>query len=520
MSNDYPLPGSKMSASVRVFGVPELANIICGFADRQDCARLMRVCHYLFLLGRAFVWNHVTGAIRLLRLMPGKLNTQSRSKKYLTAVIDTSRFDLYAPFVESLEISCRPNGDHRIEGKWRTHLVHAQNTVWLPKLRRLSYTRPGDLEEDQLDYVLLFLSASIQRIKITFGGPYPLWQSLSSASRVLHAVSRRCPRLEHLEISPGEPFLDPDDDFVFSREAFTIHEQMSQLTSLRSLFTSPAIFQPDVFRAISTYPCLETLLVQAPSEAGPVYDNYELSEASFLALRQLELRRIDPHVIKRMCSLEPFVRYLTWISISFADCGGADTWRYDGDAAEILCIIAKLCPQLTQLTFDTGFHATSDIIVSPDLIKTFRGLSLQHLDLTYVETEHIGWDTFLQALPVLEEFYLLSNCLGCIELRPFAIRLPRLRLLVIAEIYFDDIDDSPTSTSFDLQPCPSPIPVCVSSHFQVQRFNGRQLIAAVRYLHNLWPSAVFETHPSKGNKIKVINHMNRILSMLRRSSAS
>lgn len=70
-----------MAASERVFGIPELTNIICSYLDRGDCVRLLRVSRCLFSYVRHFVWEDVEGAIHLLRLFPGTMSAHTSNKR-------------------------------------------------------------------------------------------------------------------------------------------------------------------------------------------------------------------------------------------------------------------------------------------------------------------------------------------------------------------------------------------------------------------------------------------------------
>lgn len=83
LKTTFSLISREMTASGRVFEIPELTNIICGFLDRRDCTRLLRVSCCLFCYVRPFVWANVVGAIHLLRLSPGTLRADptSNSKK-------------------------------------------------------------------------------------------------------------------------------------------------------------------------------------------------------------------------------------------------------------------------------------------------------------------------------------------------------------------------------------------------------------------------------------------------------
>ncbi|KAG9082731.1 hypothetical protein FS749_006614 [Ceratobasidium sp. UAMH 11750] len=516
-----------MSPSERVFSVPELAYIICTFANQKDCGRLLRVNRSLFLCARTFAWRHVTGAIHLLRLMPATLSNQPSIQNHLVATINTSRLGIYAPFIESLEISRSPAKKYRIEGKWRISLAQAQSAPLLPNLRRLTYTGPRELDEDQLDYLALFLSPTIREIEITVRG-YPLWQSLSSASRFLNQVSHKCPDLGRLRFYPGRITSEPDPDWdvellAFTDSVFAIHEVMGRLGGLRSLTISPAVLQPDVFRVISTCPYLETLVVQSTSDGGPVYADYDLDDASFPALRHLELLCLDPNTIERLCSLEPLLRWLEHASVIYGDGCDEETWQFDRNRVESFYALVECCPSLTELKFDTG-GAGHEIMMVLDLLDLFRSRALRYLDLTVfsVPTEWVGWAELLYALPLVEELHFPLDTIDYLELRHFATKLPQLRYLALCSIDFDGFNATRDPKRV---PNPSLIPVRLNCGFHGVQPEG-QYTTVARYLHALWPNIVVEADIIEGRadnstryNTMVVNPINHALSELRRASA-
>ncbi|KAG9078141.1 hypothetical protein FRC06_008514, partial [Ceratobasidium sp. 370] len=362
-------------------------------------------------------------------------------RKNLITTTHTSRLGIYAAYIESLEISRSPTKDYRIEGRWRIGLAQTQNTPLLPNLRRLTYTGPQKVDEDQLEYLALFLSPTVREVEIATRGGYPLWQSLPLASKFLELLSRECPNLNHLRVYPGKltPDLSPDrylEMLTFTDGISTIRGAIARLGALRSLTISPAILHPDVFHVIATYPYLETLVIQSTAHGGPVYGDYGLDDASFPALRHLELIALDPHIIEKLCGLETFLRRLEHASVTFGT-GSDETWKFDGDRVESLYTLVEGCPELTELAFDTGPYG-HDILLMPELVDLFRSRALRYLDLSGLEasTEPTGWKELLSVFPLVEELHLL-NTVCYPELRHFATMLPRLRFLALSEVWSD-----------------------------------------------------------------------------------
>ena len=58
-------------AALKLFGIPELAHLICGTIRKRDNVNLMKVCRGLFYSILPFVWEEVNGPNPLVSLIPG-----------------------------------------------------------------------------------------------------------------------------------------------------------------------------------------------------------------------------------------------------------------------------------------------------------------------------------------------------------------------------------------------------------------------------------------------------------------
>lgn len=365
--------------------------------------------------------------------------------------IDTSRFELYAPFVTDLEISRLPGVPFRIEGRWRPFLMRSHARVLLPNLRRLSFETFGKFHEDQLGWIAMFLAPSLLEIQIC-AREQPIWINLSSASEMLRQISEKCPKLQTLTIFPGEPLYDQPipgtvmhegdstrwlDDILFSSPTASISTQIRQFGNLCSLTASPAMFHPDLFLAISELPCLNSLVVRSAAAGGPIYQYSGLSESSFSALKELELDEIDPRIIAHLCSLAPLVRNLEEVRIRFPDGDDARTWSFEGGRARsTIGVLSRLSPRLQHICLDVGQEQyTEEIQLSPMLVDALRCLPLRYLDLGSIDAD-VGplLNEFCAALPLLEVLYLSFETFSLRMLLPLAIHLPRLCYLELGDI--------------------------------------------------------------------------------------
>ncbi|KAG8768918.1 hypothetical protein FRC12_005275 [Ceratobasidium sp. 428] len=488
-----------ISVSERVFEISELVALICNFASQQDRVRLLQVNQCLFLYAGAFVWRHVPGAIHLLRLIPGMPACASIPPDISdcpTIKINTSRLELYAHFVQSLEVYHPLAKTYCIQNLWQAHRVpDVQQLSEFPKLHRLTYTCLGKLEENQLDYIPLFLSSSLREIEIGAQGGSPLWQNLSSVSNFLSLISHRCPELEGLRIYSGEPLPHTEVNRKFhvaiSAEAsLAIHQTMDQFRSLRRLTISPAVLEPTVFRSIGAFLNLETLTIQSEAYGGLVYDEYSLDDASFSALRYLELVDLNPHTIMKICNLQPLLRRLEYASVKFGR-GSDETWKYDGDRRDSLLALVRCCPRLTGLKFDIGECDNEIIMMAPSLVNLFQSRQLRYINITALgsSTEHTKWTELISALPLVEELHLPMDILDYRTLRDFATMLPRLHLLELRAARFE-ISKGATG-DFERVPSPPQIPLHLKCGFRMLQVRYHMDTIA-RYLHALWPNVVVE----------------------------
>ncbi|KAG8769267.1 hypothetical protein FRC12_005061 [Ceratobasidium sp. 428] len=474
----------------------------------------------------AFVWKHVPGAIHLLRPAPGaQCTTPSSISNHQAIKHDTSRLELYAPFVQSLEAYCPLIEEHWDQSLWRTYPLQTQQPVNFPKLRRLTYTSPEEkAEKDQLGYLLPFLSSSLREIEITACNGCLLWQSLSSVSKFLNVVSSQCPKLESLRIYPGQPSSNAElnEDFeraTFTDDALAMHQTMNSFRGLRELAISPAVLEPNVLRAVSSYPYLETLIIRSKAYGGPVYDEYDLDDTSFPALQRLELIDLDPHVMKKLSDVKRLLCGLEHASIQFGP-GSNTAWGFSGDRADSLFSLVKYCPNLTELKFDIG--ESKEAVSIPKLTDLFRPRPLRSVSLTASVslTEHAGWAELFGALPLVEELHLPRNGFQYPELRNFAIMLPRLHSLWV---YYLDFRPDIWTIAKDLESVPNPSQIPLRFRLNIDIFKlVKDYKIVARCLHVLWPNVVIDIkpHPLSPTNIVAADFSKTINRVLRELSAS
>ncbi|CAE6461845.1 unnamed protein product [Rhizoctonia solani] len=152
------LPAPTKRAALKVFGIPELAHIICGTLRKRDNARLTQVCRELFYSILSFVWEEIDRPDLLVSMIPGGgiVFYESELSPYvvmrLPGSLDLSRFNIYAPHVKRLTLY-RMNVD-AYDG-WERFLSCTRSVDLLPNLEAIyfptSHIDQYALSKEQVD---------------------------------------------------------------------------------------------------------------------------------------------------------------------------------------------------------------------------------------------------------------------------------------------------------------------------------------------------------------------------------
>ncbi|KAJ1301131.1 hypothetical protein OPQ81_003543 [Rhizoctonia solani] len=163
-------------ASLKVFGIPELAILICAATQKRDNASLMRVCRQLFYCILPFVWEEVDEANALVSLIPGGgiVICDSEILPYvvmkLPNSLELSRFNIYAPHVKRLTPSALCVDEY---DDWEGFLSCTRSVNLLPNLEMLCLPVPDNTRQtgnywgikiDPVNWITVFLSASLQTL--------------------------------------------------------------------------------------------------------------------------------------------------------------------------------------------------------------------------------------------------------------------------------------------------------------------------------------------------------------------
>jgi hypothetical protein len=358
-------------------------------------------------------------------------------------------------------MSDSPDEPLEIEGHRRTALLRSRQSISLPRLRCLTFTTK-EIGGEVAEWVTVFLSSSLREIQFIPTTVEPLWLNVARCSTILKQISRECPNLEKLQITPGQALsysFDPaiDDEWApqpvtFSSIEASIHSQIGKLHNLHTLVGSPAMLHPAVFVALSKLPFLESLALRSTGNAGSHY-TYALSESSFPALKHLELYKLEPGIVQELCNLQPLLKQLTKVTVFFP----VHVSQYWGMSTEerfdtTIGVMARHSPHITNLTYNTEWDH-SETYLSMAFVNTLQCLRLQILELEcIIPTTECGWDQLLPVLPYLEELRMPVQEINLEELRLFATHLLNLRLFEFDELSLESM----AIPIQDFEPLPNP----------------------------------------------------------------
>ncbi|CAE6437363.1 unnamed protein product [Rhizoctonia solani] len=442
-------------AALKVFGIPELAHLICVTVRKGDNVNLMRVCRELFYAILPFVWEELDEVYPLVSMIPGGDIVTYDSDwspcmvMQLPDSLNLARFNIYAPHVKRLTPSARHIDEYN---GWERFLPCTQYIDLLPNLETLCLPSPDNtrytsnnrtVEVDSVNWVTTFLSTSLQTLvlaprEVTFFSRDALWLDSSLFHTLMTSVSWKCPHLRSLSILPASIALsdstprrrsNPTRHVSFSCNPPEIYMNFLQLRNLSSLMISPVILSLDTLVALSSLPCLETLCVLGYKNNHQVYcDHLKLPTEAFPALKHLELNRLTWRNIGNLCSAAPLVAGLHSLSIVYPSRLevhlGEEQFTNLSDIIPLLAVSNSDITTLTVRDFE-------DHRISPEVLRYWKRLPLVNLHLGWSIKRYCGFGglcSILSCLPLLEvlKLNMAQSAFDLRELRTIIEHLPRL----------------------------------------------------------------------------------------------
>ncbi|KAJ1305888.1 hypothetical protein OPQ81_010608 [Rhizoctonia solani] len=497
-----------LSACLRVFNIPELAQPICAYAPKEDIARLLRVSRLLFFNLFPYVWRNVDNVVALAALIPGAgLTTYVVDPLPPLTVMrfpgsfNLSRFNIYAPYIRELEINSTLHIDEY--DNWDGFLAFTRSRNLLPNLERIrmvpSPSSPFEaiapIGGDTIKWATAFLSTSLRALwiapdprlyEVEIASTHFTWTTLDDARSLLQLAFWKCPMLDTLAILPGDLTVQKTRLISDVRGRFSEYRPPFPLfppfRNLRTLITSPSCLEPKSFGVLSTMPSLESLSIRGLAHLMPLYgSDLSIPEDAFPSLRHLEFTNLRWQTVFSLCNLEPLVRNLVTLRIH-PILSLLQTPNYPR-LVSLLSILVQIGSPLTELSV-TSFTRTK---FYPEVFEQLKHFSLVKLSLRPTELNNLPMEALSSALPQLEVLHLLpfGDGLHIRQLRVFTTLFPKLRHLSVP-ICRNTLREL---TDEDLVPASgSQNPFCLESDFVMRQERADIALKLARYLYLLWPS--------------------------------
>ncbi|KAB5588298.1 hypothetical protein CTheo_8262 [Ceratobasidium theobromae] len=308
-----------MSAATKVLFTPELLHTICDFTDQSSCARLSRVCRRAFRLLVSLVWKHVDGAQNLLILIKfvvpiydaksGSLvsiDFDSQIARSRSSADSFERFDLYAPYVKTLDIYGRSSHFYFLNRDnipiLRRMLKRRGSRALLPNLHSFDLTSDqrrhshGDLKLDRMYWIKLLGSDKIETVMLRSDGPpnYDFLIGYGQASSIVRYLAKHCPNVQTLSLYPREDIASSPRNLSLFINPWYIGIQ--ELNKLKSLLLSDGWLSDQPILGLGNLPELTSLEFEPgdlytkwPENTSSVELNEFLSPTAFPKLDTLKL---------------------------------------------------------------------------------------------------------------------------------------------------------------------------------------------------------------------------------------
>ncbi|QRV78681.1 LRR receptor-like serine/threonine-protein kinase [Ceratobasidium sp. AG-Ba] len=448
---------------IKIFDSVKPARAIYGSLRTSDLTKLLRVSRTFFRLVAPVVWGTIP-IEKIANLIPGVEKADSESGIYENVLVipkhpDMSRVYVYAPYIKRL------NATPQYRIKFGNMYEPSSAPGLLPNLAHISLASlpnydSGDFggiwDPIDVDWLAYFACPSLLSFEMygfdagrdDYADPLSglPWIEQSEALKLFDWISGRCPHIEKLRIFPYEsPTVGPINMSLG-------YMQLATLVYLRSFTYAGLEVDQELMDALSLLPRLESLQFISNMPETPNYhsgcdeyykpgtwpeydfpDPIVLPKDAFPALRSLELLKLGPKVIARICRLKPLFRNLTRFKVTYEDYS-SPYWKGRDWRNEVLASLGNLSSCLTDLEIDNvlALDMTVEKLAQMPLQRLgLRGIGVRGLD-------HAGWKKFVDAIPNLEilniRFGPTYECLNVL-----AQGIPSLRVLSQAALYFTEM---------------------------------------------------------------------------------
>ncbi|CAE6436647.1 unnamed protein product [Rhizoctonia solani] len=383
----------------RVVETAELLTLITDEFDICERRKLMLVSKHFFRCIGPGVWKSVPRLDFLMELIEG---TEVKSYRYedsqgahyefteITMVLplnpDLSRYNIYAPWVQELEIF----------GECSQEIVNLDPFLAaldgrppLPNLRQLTtYTGATNISDKELmSFINIFFSSSLTGIRMLYHEEgVPTYIDSSSIPAFFKKIKETCPEIRTLEFYPQSSY--DSEPIVLSEQS---RNTLQSFSSLRSFTSTTYILEPATFGVLGNLPCLESLGIRGSHMGDPVLDEQLSIPANwFEELIDLQLYDVHPQDIKILWGQPSVVKKLGSVLIQTDPTTSPNPSgeQMDGNSwvESFLGALPRLSPHLHDLTFYVGDEDGTEFQISQGVRDGLRKLDLDKFDLKLQKT--------------------------------------------------------------------------------------------------------------------------------------
>ncbi|CEL60648.1 hypothetical protein RSOLAG1IB_03886 [Rhizoctonia solani AG-1 IB] len=284
----------------------------------------MGVSKYFFCSAGPVVWRRVPRLDIIMSLVKNvevKGEKSCADDKWQFIIVlprnpDFSRYDLYAPWVQELELYCECYVEITNFEKWPSFF---NGRIPLPNLRQLTASVNVPVGGNNLiDFFHAFVCPSLTKLRTVIPN-----QGLSAdlclrvvspeVPALLQKIEATCPQIEVLEFYPDGMVRFGQ---LLEAERYAPTSQckriLSSFSSLRSFSSTTYILKPEILGILGGLPCLESLGIRSTTtEPSVLYKQLSIPETWFPALKDIRLYQVSPDDVKALWNQPAVAKKLT-----------------------------------------------------------------------------------------------------------------------------------------------------------------------------------------------------------------
>ncbi|CAE6410979.1 unnamed protein product, partial [Rhizoctonia solani] len=353
--------------SRRVVEIPEFLNSVAHRLAIHKRRELMLVSRYFFHSVGPTVWKKIPRLDIVLRLIKGAEGKAHRYKDpqrvhpsfgQITMVLpsnpDLTRYNLYAPWVQELEIFAGRNIEIQKGGRFLTLLGGGP---LLPNLRRLTTHTGADIGSREMSRFLnMFINPSLLELRtIIHKKGLPSHVHPSTVPALLKQIQETCPKILVLEFYP-ESACDCPEGYKPSDHCRNI---LRSFSNLRYFSSTTYTLEAATLAIMGNLAHLQLLGVRGSHMEDPVLDERVfISETWFPALKFLRLYDVHPQDINTLWNHPPVLKRLVSLTIQTDPTTAPDPSDDPMDGNQwieaFLSALPRVSPGLKDLTFHVG----------------------------------------------------------------------------------------------------------------------------------------------------------------------